>query len=104
MIAMIRQRLRQGIEKLRWYGELIGERLRAESALITLLGQAHDLEGRRDKAAQSAGYRLLELWDEDGVNVFKDPQVAEALSEVRDLDEEISGLKEQASLVSEVEA
>ena len=104
MIAMIRQRLRQGIEKLRWYAELIGERMRAESALISLLGQAHDLEGRRDEAACRIGYRLIELWDQEGVNPYEDQQVAEALSEIRDLDEEIAGLKEQASLVSEVEA
>ena len=104
MLNVIRDRLRQGIEKLRWYAELIGERMKAEGALIRLLGQAHDLEMRRDEAAQRAGYRLLELWDDKGVNVFEDPQVAEALSEVRDLDEEISGLREQASLVSEVDA
>ena len=104
MIALIRERLRQGIEKLRWYAELIGERVKAESVLISLLGDAYDLERRRDEAASRVGYRLLELWDEDSVNVFEDPQVAEALSEVRDLDEEISGLKEQASLASEVEA
>ncbi|MCK4911956.1 MAG: hypothetical protein KAR83_09950 [Thermodesulfovibrionales bacterium] len=104
MLVMIRQRLRQGMEKLRWYAELIGQRVKAESALIGLLGQAHDLEGRRDEAASRIGYRLLELWEAEGVNPYEDPQVAEALTEIRDLDEEIAGLKEQASLVSEVEA
>ncbi len=104
MLNVIRDRLRRGIEKLRWYAELIGERFKAESAVIKLLGESYDLERRRDEAAQSIGYRMLELWDDKGVNVFEDPQVAEALSEVRDLDEEISGLREQASLVSEVDA
>ncbi len=104
MLNVIRDRARRGLEKLRWYAKLIVERIRAESALIRLLGHAHDLERSRDEAAQSAGYRLLELWDDKGVNVFEDPQVAEALSEVRLLDEEISGLREQASLVSEVES
>ncbi len=103
MINVIRERLRAGLEKLRWLAVLIGERIRAESALIRLLGEAYALDRRRDDAAQRVGYRLLELWDEEGINVFEDPQVAEALSEARDLDDEINGLKEQASLVSEVE-
>ena len=104
MLNVIRDRIRQGIEKLRWYAELIGQRVKAESALIGLLGQAHDLEARRDEAACRIGYRLLELWEQEGVNPYEDQQVAEALSEIRDLDEEIGGLREQASLVGEVEA
>ncbi len=103
MINVIRERLRTGLEKLRWFAELIGQRIRAESALIRLLGEAYDLDRRRDDAAQRAGYRLLELWDEEAINVFEDPQVAEALSEAKLLDDEINGLKDQASLVSEVE-
>lgn len=103
MFAMVQERLREGIEKLRWYAELIGQRFRAEVALIRLMGHAHELEQRRDEAAARAGYRLLTLWDKEGVNVFEDPEVADALTEVRELEEEIDGLKEQASLVSEVE-
>jgi len=103
MINVIRERLRAGLGKLRWLAELIGQRIRAESALIRLLGEAYDLDRRRDDAAQRAGYRLLELWDEEAINVFEDPQVAEALSEAKLLDDEINGLKDQASLVSEVE-
>ncbi len=102
MINVIRERLRAGLGKLRWLAELIGQRIRAESALIRLLGEAYDLDRRRDDAAQRVGYRLLELWDEEGINVFEDPHVAEALSEARDLLDEINGLKEQASLINEI--
>lgn len=103
MLNVIRDRIRQAIGKLRWYALLIGQRVKAESVLISLLGQAHDLEGRKDEAASRVGYRLLELWGEEGVNPYEDQQVAEALTEIQDLDEEIGGLKEQASLASEVE-
>ncbi len=34
--------------------------------------------------------------------IFEDPEIAEALSELGELDQEIGGLKEQASLVSQV--
>ena len=102
MINVIRERLRAGLEKLRWYAELIGERIRAESAIIRLLGEAYDLDRMRDDAARRAGYRLLELWDEEGINVFEDHHVAEALSEAKLLDDEINGLKDQASLVNEI--
>lgn len=104
MFSIIRERLIAGLLKLRWYGDLIGQRMKSESALVSLLGSAYDLERRQDDAAKRAGYRLLELWDMEGANVFEDAEVAEALSEARDLLEEINALKEQASLVSEVEA
>jgi hypothetical protein len=104
MLNILRDRLRKGIDKLRWYAELIGERFKAESAVIRLLGESYDLEQRRDEAAMRIGYRMLELWDKEGINAYEDPAIAEALTELSDLDEEIEGLKEQASLVSELEA
>ncbi len=70
MINVIRGRLTAGLEKLRWLADLIGARLKAESAVLRLLSDAYDLERRQDEAAQHIGYRLLELWDEEGVNDF----------------------------------
>ena len=96
--------LKRGLNNFRWYAKVIGERMRAEASLIGILKQVEDLKEHRDVAALGLAYRLFELRDEAGsTNVFEDPEVAERLSEIEELEEEMAELKEQAGIVVEVE-
>ena len=102
MLAVIRERLRSGIERLRWYASVVGERLRAEISLISLLREAEDLNLMREEAARSIGHRVFDL-RESGRNVYEDPDVAAALEDMEALEGQIEELREGASLLGEVE-
>ena len=104
VLAGIRESLKRGMNSFRWYARIIGERMRAEAALISLLKQAEDLKEHRDQAALGLAYRIFELRDEAAAtNVFEDQEVAERMDEIEELETEMAELKEQASLVVEVE-
>jgi hypothetical protein len=101
MLAMIRERMRSGVERLRWYASIIGERLKAEISLISLLREAEDMNIMREEAARSIGHRVFEL-RESGGNVYEDAHVAAALEDMEALETQIEELREGANLLGEV--
>lgn len=60
MIEQVRRNFSSGIEKIRWYSGLVGERIKVEMAVIKLMGKADKLKRERERLAQSIGDRIFE--------------------------------------------
>lgn len=103
LLVKIKASFDKGIEKLRWFANILGERLRVEAAVIKLLGESGDLEKKRTALAAGIGERVFEVRQRKGVNPLKDSRVAKALTELEALDKEIEELKSRASSISRID-
>jgi hypothetical protein len=97
MLAKVKNSFAEGLVTLRWFASVLGERLKAEAAVIRLLWESHAVERKRDELMRRLGERVFELRKVEGVNIYQDRKSIETLKEVEGLESEIKGLRKRAS-------
>lgn len=97
MLAKVKKSFEEGLGTLRWFASVLGERLRAEAAVIRLLWQSGAVEKKRDELMKQLGERVFELRKVEGVNIYQDRKSIETLKEVEGLESEIKELRRRAS-------
>jgi ArsR family metal-binding transcriptional regulator len=102
MLKKIYENFRKGIERIRWFANLLSERMNIEIAIFKLLYQSDEMTKKRQQLLSAIGERVVELKGHGDKNVFRDSAVAEALGEIEQIDKNISELRQKASEISRV--
>lgn len=97
MLRNVKDSFDHGIEKLRWFSEMLNERLRVELAVTKLLASSNEMKKKRDELAKSLGERIFELRAQHDPGILKDGRIRETLKEMEDLDKEMEDLRSKAS-------
>lgn len=99
----IKESFKRGAGRLKWFAGLMGERIKAEFAIIKLLFKGEQLKDRRAELARTIGERAFELREHSDAFILKDPVVKKALQEMGELDEEIGDLMKRAAAIGNIE-
>jgi hypothetical protein len=103
MLKRLKENFEGGIEKIKWFSSLLSERLKVEISLIRLLYQSEQMEKKRDELLKKIGERAYELREHTEAHILKDSAVAETLSEIGKINEEIESTRIKASEISRLE-
>jgi hypothetical protein len=103
MLKRLKENFEGGVEKIKWFSSLLSERLKIEISLMRLLYQSEQMEKKRDELLKKIGERVYELKEHAEAHILKDSAVAEALSEIRKITEEIESTKKKSSEISKIE-
>ncbi len=98
----IKENLRKGIERIKWFAAILSERLKIEIAVIRLLFQSDKMYKKREELLKTIGERIVELKDHPDRNIYKDKVILDALNEAEEIQKNIDELKEKASEISKV--
>ena len=103
MLKRLKENFEGGVEKIKWFSSLLSERLKIELSLIRLLYQTEQLGGKRDELLKKIGQRTYDLREQAEAHILKDSAVAEMLSEIGKINEEIESTRKKASEISKLE-
>jgi len=103
MLKRLKENFEGGVEKIKWFSSLLSERLKIEISLIRLLYQTEQLGGKRDELLKKIGQRTYDLREQAEAHILKDSAVAEMLSEIGKINEEIESTRKKASEISKLE-
>jgi hypothetical protein len=103
MLKRLKENFESGVEKIKWFSSLLSERLKIEISLIRLLYQTEQLGGKRDELLKKIGQRTYDLREQAEAHILKDSAVAEMLSEIGKINEEIESTRKKASEISKLE-
>jgi seryl-tRNA synthetase len=103
MLKRLKENFEGGVEKIKWFSSLLSERLKIEISLIRLLYQTEQLGGKRDELLKKIGQRTYDLREKAEAHILKDSAVAETLSEIAKINEEIESTRKKASEISKLE-
>jgi hypothetical protein len=100
MVRRLKDNFDRGIEKIKWFSSLLSERLRIEYVVIKLLFQSDRMEKKKDELLKKIGQRVLEMKEHIDKQILRDRVIAEALSEIEKINNEIDITKKKASEIS----
>jgi seryl-tRNA synthetase len=100
MVRRLKDNFDRGIEKIKWFSSLLSERLRIEYVVIKLLFQSDRLEKKRDELLKKIGQRVLEMKEHIDKQILRDRIIAESLSEIEKIKNDIDITKKKASEIS----
>jgi seryl-tRNA synthetase len=60
LIERVRRNFQSGIERIRWFSEVVSERIKVEIAVIKLMGRAETLKKEKADLARAIGERVFE--------------------------------------------
>jgi len=100
MVRRLKDNFDRGIEKIKWFSSLLSERLRIEYVVIKLLFQSDMLEKKKDELLKKIGQRVLEMKEHIDRQISRDKVIADALSEIEKINNEIDITKKKASEIS----
>ena len=103
MLKRLKENFEGGVEKIKWFSSMLSERLKIEISLIRLLYQTEQLGGKRDELLKKIGQRTYDLREQAEAHILKDSAVAEMLSEIGKINEEIESTRKKASEISKLE-
>jgi hypothetical protein len=100
MVRRLKDNFDRGIEKIKWFSSLLSERLRIEYVVIKLIFQSDRMEKKKDELLKKIGQRVLEMKEHIDKQILRDRVIAEALSEIEKINNEIDITKKKASEIS----
>jgi hypothetical protein len=100
MVRRLKDNFDRGIVKIKWFSSLLSERLRIEYVVIKLLFQSDRMEKKKDELLKIIGQRVLEMKEHIDKQILRDRVIAEALSEIEKINNEINITKKKASEIS----
>jgi hypothetical protein len=100
MLKRLKKNFDRGVEKIRWFSSVLSERIKIEFLVIKLLFQSDKMEKKRDDLLNKIGQRVYEMKDNSDRQVLKDRVIAEALSEIEIINNEIETTKKKAAEIS----
>jgi seryl-tRNA synthetase len=100
MWRKLKENFDRGIEKIKWFSILLSDRLKIEYSVMKLLYQSEQMKKRRDELLKTIGQRIYELKEHSDRYILKDRIIADALSELEEINSEIESTKKKASEIS----
>lgn len=100
MYKRIKENFDSGIERLKWFANILSDRMKIELSVFKLLYQVEQKEKNREDLMKTIGERMLELKDHSEKSILKDRVIADAMGEIDTINREIEEIKKQASEIS----
>ena len=92
MIEQVRRNFYSGVERIRWFSEVVSERIKIEIAVVKLMGKAERLKKEKDELARAIGERFFESRAQMP-DTCKDGLIRNILIEMEMVNEELDKLK-----------
>lgn len=100
MIEKLRRNFNNGVEKLKWFAQLVDERLKVEMAFFKFAGKVEKLKKEKEELARAVGEKIFEERRQISLSLIaRDEKLRGLLKEMELINEEISNLAEQASKI-----
>jgi seryl-tRNA synthetase len=100
MYKKIKDNFDNGLMKLKWFSNILSERMKIELSVFKLLYQTEQMEKKKEDMMKAIGERMLELKDHSEKSILKDRVISETMSEIEKLNQEIEEIKKKASEIS----
>ena len=85
-----------GVNRVKWIATFLAERTKAETSIAKTLFQKGRIENKIDDLYRDIGRRVIQLSEKGEAEVFEDPVVQNALSELKGMKEAADEYKTQA--------
>lgn len=103
MFNIIKRDFEAGIEKIKWFSELLSERVRIEIEVFKLLYKSEELKKKRDELLKKIGEEVYAMKGKEK-NIYANKDVVNAIKELEALEPEIKETVERASEISRIAA
>ncbi|MCG2720496.1 MAG: hypothetical protein L6290_00555 [Thermodesulfovibrionales bacterium] len=100
MYKRIKENFDNGLMKLKWFSNILSDRMKIELSVFKLLYQAEQMEKNKEDLMKTIGERMLELKEHSEKSILKDRIIADAMNEIEKINQEIEEIKKQASEIS----
>ncbi|MDA8088189.1 MAG: hypothetical protein M0Z75_16015 [Nitrospiraceae bacterium] len=98
MIEKLRENFNKGVEKLKWFAQLLDERLKVEITFFKFASKVEKLRKEKEELARAVGERVFEERQQLLI-IARDENLKGMLKEMELVDEELSALVEQTSKI-----
>ncbi len=98
MIGKLRDNFNRGAEKLKWFAQLLDERLKVELAFFKYAGKAEKLKREKEELARAVGEKVFEERQQLSL-MARDEKLKGMLKEMELVSEELNALVEQTSKI-----
>ncbi len=103
MLSKVREDFENGVKKVKWFAELLSERLRIEITIFKLLYRSEELKEKRDKLLRRIGEEVYEMRGRDK-NVYANEEVTAAIKSLESLEPEIKETLEKVADLNKLSA
>ena len=98
MIEKLRENFNKGVEKLKWFAQLLDERLKVEITFFKFASKVEKLRKEKEELARAVGERVFEERQQLLI-IARDENLKGMLKEMELVDEELNALVEQTSKI-----
>ncbi len=98
MIEKLRENFGKGVEKLKWFAQLLDERLKVEIAYFKFASKVEKLKREKEELARAVGEKVFEERQQLSL-MARDEDLKGMLKEMELVNEELSALIEQTSKI-----
>lgn len=102
MLDKVNSSFEQGLERIKWFSKTLSERLKVEIAMLKLMREAKELQGRRDSLMKTVGERVFEIRARDP-RFLDDDQIRRTVSELDGVERELQDIKRRAADLGRIE-
>lgn len=102
MLRRLKTDFLTGLARIRWFSRVFSERLNIEIAIIKLMFKSDEVGRKKDELLNIIGNRVYELKDAGDKNLLKDRVIAEAVTEIEQLDKKMLELGHRIEELSRV--
>lgn len=96
MLGKVKEDFENGIKKVKWFSELLSERMRIEITIFKLLYKSEELKKKRDELLRRIGEEVYEMRGRDK-NVYASEEVIGAIKSLEALAPEIKETLERVA-------
>ncbi len=96
MLSRIKEDFENGIKKVKWFSELLSERMKIEITIFKLLYKSEELKKKRDELLRQIGEEVYEMRGNDK-NVYGGKEIMAAIRSVELLELEIKEAMEKVA-------
>ncbi|HMK60148.1 MAG TPA: hypothetical protein VK452_03255 [Dissulfurispiraceae bacterium] len=103
MYAKLKNDFDEGLNKLKFFGSLLSDRLRIEIAVFRLMHKSEELKKKRDALLQKIGGETYRMHTNSGSS-HPNQEMLDAIKEIEGLEAEIKEIADKVSEISRVMA
>lgn len=100
MIETIKRDFLQGLKNLKFWAQVISERVKIELNILRLVGEINKLSHQRDEIFKKIGKEVSDIWG-SSVEIKDNEKIATLVKQIRELEVKIEEKKKQLSLIED---
>jgi seryl-tRNA synthetase len=103
MLSKVKEDFENGIKKVKWFSELLSDRVRIEIAIFKLLYKSEELRKKKYELLRQIGEEVYEMRGKDK-NVYDIKEVMAAIKAIESLEPEIKETMEKVADINKLVA